>query len=192
MVKTICGEFGVSHSPRFKHSPRWAMRDVLQYQNRFNGLVIFERKIIIMPHSFVKIWIHAIWATKEREPLVKPAIEKNIHEYMRKEFVDMNCPVRIINGMPDHVHCLFLLSRENSIADIVKQIKGSSSHYVNEQNLITEKFAWQTGYAAYSVSESQLEKVYNYIKNQKAHHAKKSFHDEYNEFLKLYGFEGQE
>lgn len=145
-----------------------------------------------MPHSFIKIWIHAIWSTKEREPLIKLAIEKNIHEYMHKEFVDMNCPVRIINGMPDHVHCLFLLSREKSIADVIKQVKGSSSHYVNEQNLIAEKFAWQTGYAAYSVSESQLEKVFQYIKNQKAHHAKKSFADEYNEFLKLYGFEEQE
>ena len=145
-----------------------------------------------MPHSFIKIWIHAIWATKEREPLIKPSVETLIHEYMRSQFIELGCPVRIINGMPDHVHCLFLLSREKSIADVIKQVKGSSSHYVNEQNLIVEKFAWQTGYAAYSVCESQLEKVFQYIKNQKAHHAKKSFKDEYNEFLKLYGFEEQE
>jgi len=145
-----------------------------------------------MPHSFVKIWIHAIWATKNRELLIKPSVEINVHEYMRSQFVEMGCPVRIINGMPDHVHSLFLLSPQKSISDVIKQVKGSSSHSINEQNLIPEKFAWQTGYAAYSVSESQLEKVFNYIKNQKAHHAKKTFKDEYNEFLKLYGFEEQE
>ena len=145
-----------------------------------------------MPHSFIKIWIHAIWATKERAPLVKPSVESNIYEYMRSQFIELGCPVRIINGMPVHVHCLFQLSREKSIADVIKQVKGSSSHYVNEQNLIVEKFAWQTGYAAYSVCESQLEKVFQYIKNQRAHHAKKSFNDEYNEFLKLYGFEEKE
>lgn len=142
-----------------------------------------------MPHSFNKIWIHAIWATKERMSLINEKSERVIHDYMRKQFIDMGCPVRIINGMPDHVHCLFLLSPQKSIAETIKQIKGSTSHYINEQELIPEKFAWQTGYAAYSVSESQLEKVFRYIKNQKEHHTKKSFQHEYNEFLKLYGLE---
>ncbi len=144
-----------------------------------------------MPHSFVKIWIHAIWATKERQSLIKPSVESLIHEYMRSQFIELGCPARIINGTPDHVHCLFQLSREKTIADVIKQVKGSSSHYVNEQNLVVEKFVWQTGYAAYSVCESQLEKIFQYIKNQKAHHSKKSFNDEYNEYLKLYGFEEQ-
>lgn len=153
---------------------------------------LYSGKIIAMPHSFVKKWVHAIWATKEREPLIKPEVEKDIHEYMRKEFVDMDCQVRIINGMPDHVHSLFLLSRQKSITEVIKQVKGGSSHSANEQDLIAEKFAWQTGYAVYSVIESQLEKGYDYIKNQKAHHAKQSFADEYKVFLKLYGFEGQE
>ena len=142
-----------------------------------------------MPHSFNKIWIHAIWATKERVPLINEKSERLIHDYMRKQFIDMGCPVRIINGMPDHVHCLFLLNSQKSIAETIKQIKGSTSHYINEQELIAEKFAWQTGYAAYSVSESQLEKVFQYIKNQKEHHAKKSFQNEYDEFLKLYGLD---
>ncbi len=145
-----------------------------------------------MPHSFVKIWIHAIWSTKERESLIIPSVENQVHEYMRSQYIELGCPVRIINGMPDHVHSLFLLNAQKSISDVIKQVKGSSSHHVNEQNLITEKFAWQTGYAAYSVSESHLEKVFQYIKNQKSHHSKKSFKDEYNEFLKLYGFEEEE
>ena len=144
-----------------------------------------------MPHSFIKIWIHAIWATKERLPLIKQNVETSVFNEMRKQFVDSGCPVRIINGMPDHVHCLFLLNPQKSIAEVIKQVKGSSSHWVNEQNIILEKFAWQTGYAAYSVSESQLEKVYHYIKNQKAHHAKTTFQTEYDEFIKLHGLENE-
>jgi len=142
-----------------------------------------------MPHSFIKIWIHAIWATKERLPLIKQNVETSMFNQMRKQFVESGCPVRIINGMPDHVHCLFLLTPQKSIAEVIKQVKGSTSHWVNEQNIILEKFAWQTGYAAYSVSESQLEKVYQYIKNQKAHHAKTTFQTEYDEFIKLHGLE---
>src|SRR5690606_6486220 len=98
---------------------------------------------------------------------------------------------RIINGMPDHIHCLFLLSPQKSIADVVKQIKGSSSHFINQNNLIAEKFSWQTGYAAFSVSESVAEKVFRYIKNQKAHHQKKAFQQEYSEFIKLYGLNNE-
>jgi REP element-mobilizing transposase RayT len=144
-----------------------------------------------MPHSFIKIWIHAIWATKERLPLLKQNVETSMFNQMRKQFVESGCPVRIINGMPDHVHCLFLLNPQKSIAEIIKQVKGSSSHWVNEQNIILEKFAWQTGYAAYSVSESQLEKVYQYINNQKAHHSKTTFQTEYDEFIKLHGLENE-
>jgi len=118
-----------------------------------------------------------------------PKIEFQVYQYMREQFIESGCPVRIISGMPDHVHCLFLLNPQKSIAEIIKQIKGSTSHFINEQNLIEGKFSWQTGYAAYSVSESAVEKVFEYIKNQKSHHAKMTFLQEYNDFLKLYGFE---
>jgi len=108
---------------------------------------------------------------------------------MSEQLRDQGCPVRIINGMPDHVHCLFLLSPQKSIAEVVKQIKGSSSHFVNQANLIPDKFAWQTGYAAYSVSESMVQKVFQYVKNQKQHHQKQTFQQEYDDFKKLYGVE---
>ncbi len=144
-----------------------------------------------MPHSYNKIWIHAIWSTKERMPLIHHAIEQKVSQFLSDQLRELGCPVRAINGMPDHIHCLFLLSPQKSIADIIKQIKGSSSHYINQDNLIEEKFAWQTGYAAYSVSESVVDKVFRYIQNQKQHHGKKSFQQEYDEFLKLYGFENE-
>jgi putative transposase len=139
---------------------------------------------MLMAHSFNKIWIHAIWATKERMPLIKPSIDKLLYGFMADQFKELGCPVRVINGMPDHVHILFLLNPQKAVADVIKQVKGSSSHFINHQNLITEKFAWQTGYAAYSVSESVTDKVPQYIRNQKAHHANRSFQDEFDEFLK--------
>ena len=142
-----------------------------------------------MPHSFNKIWIHAIWATKERMPLIQPNIEQKTYQFISDQLREQGCPVRIINGMPDHIHSLFLLNPQKSIADVIKQIKGSSSHFINQNNLLDKKFAWQTGYASYSVSESGVEKVYQYIKNQKSHHLKKSFQQEYDEFLKLYGLD---
>ena len=102
-----------------------------------------------MPHSFIKIWIHAIWATKERQPMIHKSVENTIYQFISEELRALGCPVRIINGMPDHIHCLFLLSREKSIAEVIKQIKGSSSHFINQANLISEKFSWQPGYAAF-------------------------------------------
>ena len=143
-----------------------------------------------MPNSYNKIWIHAIWATKERIPLIHSAVENKIHQFIAEQLREHGCPVRIINGMPDHIHCLFLLNPQKSITDVVKQIKGSSSHFINQNNIISDKFSWQSGYAAYSVSESVLEKVYQYIKNQKQHHLKKTFQEEYDEFIKLYELDG--
>ena len=142
-----------------------------------------------MPHSYNKIWIHAIWATKERMPIIHSNIEYKIHQFISEQLRAQGCLVRIINGMPDHIHCLFLLSPQKSIAEVIKQIKGSSSHYVNQNDLTAKKFAWQTGYAAYSVSESVVEKVFQYIKTQKEHHQKNSFMQEYEAFLKLYAVE---
>ena len=131
-----------------------------------------------MSHSFNKIWIHAIWATKERLPLLHQNSEQKVYQFIAEQLRELGCPVRIINGMPDHIHCLFLLNPQKSVADVIKQIKGSSSHYINEHNIISDKFSWQTGYAAYSVSESVVEKVFQYIKTQKEHHKKKTYQQE--------------
>jgi REP element-mobilizing transposase RayT len=108
---------------------------------------------------------------------------------MKSQFVDIRVSCINYKWNADHVHCLFLINQQKSIAEVIKQIKGSTSYWVNEQNLIEEKFAWQTGYAAFSVSESQFDKVFNYIKNQKPHHTKTSFSEEYDNFIKLHGLE---
>ncbi|WP_242667448.1 IS200/IS605 family transposase [Flavobacterium sp. AJR] len=124
---------------------------------------------------------------QNRQELIDYSIEKNLYDCIREELIELGCPVRIINGMPDHVHFLFLQNPQKSISDIIKQIKGSSSHFINREELILEKFAWQNGFAAFSVSESQLDVVYNYIKNQKQHHLKKKGQDEFDDFIKLHG-----
>lgn len=139
-----------------------------------------------MSQSFTKLWIHVIWATKNRQDLIDFSIEKTLYDYIWQELTELGCPVRIINGMPDHVHVLFLQNPQKTITDIVKQIKGSSSHFMNRGEFILEKFAWQTGFGAFSVSESQLDAVFNYIKNQKQHHFKKNGQDEFDDFVKLH------
>lgn len=140
-----------------------------------------------MPNSFNKIWIHAIWSTKCRQPFIHSNVENQIYHFMRQQFRDLGCPVQIINGMPDHVHCLFLLNPQKTITDVIKQIKGSTSHFINKNQLIPERFSWQDGFAAFSVSESIKERVFHYIENQKQHHAKQSSMIEFEQFLKLYG-----
>jgi putative transposase len=144
-----------------------------------------------MSQSFTKLWIHVIWATKNRQELIDYSIEKKLYDFIYQELTDLRCPVRIINGMPDHVHVLFLQNPQKTISNIVKQIKGSSSHFMNGGEFILEKFAWQRGFAAFSVSESQLDVVFNYIKNQKHHHLKKNGQDEFDDFVKLHGLENK-
>ena len=144
-----------------------------------------------MSQSFAKLWVHAIWATKNRQELIDFSIQKTLYDFIWQELIELGCPVRIINGMPDHVHVLFLQNPQKTVSDIVKQIKGSSSHSMNRGEFILEKFAWQTGFAAFSVSESQLDAVYNYIKNQKQHHLKKNGQDEFDDFVKLHGLGDQ-
>lgn len=140
-----------------------------------------------MSHSFSKIWIHAVWSTKQRQPFIDSEIESRIHKIIMDEFRQLDCSVGIINGMPDHVHCLFLMNPSMSIASVLKQVKGSSSHFINQSDWVGGKFSWQVGYFAFSVSESLYMKVFRYIKNQKIHHSTQSSLRESSALLKLHG-----
>jgi len=140
-----------------------------------------------MSYSFNKVWIHAVWSTKERRPLISSKIEMLVHEYMNNQFKLLGCDAKTINGSDDHVHCLFILSLEKSLAEVMKQVKGSTSHFINSTGLSADKFAWQTGYAAFTVSEDEIEKLADYINTQKKHHANESFADEFRRLLKENG-----
>ncbi len=139
-----------------------------------------------MSHSFYKIWVHSIWAVKDRQNLILPRFEDQIYNYIRQQFLEIQCPVRIINGMPDHIHCLFLQNPKMAITDIIKQVKGSSSHFINQNQFLPGKFSWQSGSAVYSVSESIVDKVFEYIRGQKEHHRKLSFQEEFDKFIKFH------
>jgi putative transposase len=123
-----------------------------------------------MSHSLCAVWVHAIWHTKDNQPFITPEIEDQLYEHMYRLFIEIKCPAKIINGISDHVHCLFSLNRNLAVAQAIKKIKGNSTHWINETKLTSEYFSWQVGYSSFSVSESNLNIVKEYIKNQKKHH----------------------
>lgn len=139
-----------------------------------------------------KIWIHAILTTKGFRQLITPAVQSRLDNFIHEKLLELGCPTRIIQGMPEHVHILFLQNPSRSIAEIIKKIKSSSSFYINENHLSPQKFYWQPGYAAYGVSESQVQKAYEYISNQPEHHEKEKFVAEYQHLLELHGLGGLE
>ncbi|MBI2730469.1 MAG: IS200/IS605 family transposase [Sphingobacteriales bacterium] len=139
--------------------------------------------------GYTKIWIHLVWATKKREAVLNKELRKQLFQHIRENAKEKNIYVDFINGYVDHVHILISLAADQTIAKTVQLIKGESSYWVNKNNLTPQKFEWQDDYFAVSVSESGVDKVREYIKNQEEHHRKKTFEEEYNEFMEKYGFE---
>jgi len=139
--------------------------------------------------SFVKIWVHLVFATKNREPLLKKEFRYDVHKHIIDNCSKKKIFLKAINGYTDHLHCLISLGKDQTISKVSQLIKGESSFWINQNNLTEEKFSWQDDYFAVSVSESQVEQVVNYIKNQEKHHSKKSFNEEVNEFMTKYGWE---
>ena len=140
-----------------------------------------------MPH--IKVYIHFVWCTKNREPLIhSKEIRFLLWEHILENARKKNIFIDFINGYNNHCHCLVSLGSDQTIEKLMQLIKGESSFWINKQNLINQKFEWQDEYYAVSVSESMVDKVRNYIKNQENHHRKKSFDDEVEEFMKKYGF----
>jgi REP element-mobilizing transposase RayT len=137
---------------------------------------------------FIKIWVHLVWATKERKPLLKAEIRQAVFKHIRANALSKSIYVDFVNGYEDHVHCLISLNQEQTIAKIVQLLKGESSFWVNKSNLCKEKFEWQDEYFAVSVSESGVDAVRTYIKNQEEDHSRKTFTEEYNELVNKYGF----
>ena len=139
--------------------------------------------------SYVRNWLHCVWGTKNKFSFLnaknKLAIIKHIRENAKAKGIYMNS----INGDKEHLHCLISLHADQSLAKVMQLIKGESSHWINKNKMYNSKFEWAVEYFAVSVSESQIEKVRNYIINQESHHKNKSWDDEYNEFMKFYKFE---
>ncbi len=138
---------------------------------------------------FVKIWIHAVWATKSRKKTLTKDIRPLVFEHIHKNALTKDIYMDCVNGHIEHVHCLFRLKNDQTIKDMMQLIKGESSYWINKQKLTPSKFIWQDEYFAVSVSESQVDSVRRYIQNQEVHHSKKTFQQEYDEFIEKYGFQ---
>jgi putative transposase len=137
--------------------------------------------------SFVKIWVHLVFSTKNREPYLKKQIRGEVYKHIIQNCKEKEIFLQAINGYSDHIHCLISLGRDQTIAEVTRLIKGESAFWINKNNWMEEKFSWQDDYFAVSVSESQVATVIEYIKNQEEHHLKKSFDDEAKEFMTKYG-----
>ena len=138
---------------------------------------------------FVKIWIHAVWSTKNREHWLDKSFRQELFDHIYKNALSKDILMEIVDGHSNHVHCLFRLKNEQTISKVMQLIKGESSFWINQQKFIKEKFIWQEEYYAVSVSESKVNTTRAYIENQENHHRKISFPQEYQEFVDYYNFQ---
>jgi putative transposase len=145
-----------------------------------------------MAGTFSQVYIQVVFAVKGRKNLIAPQWESAVYEYMAGIIKAKGQKSIIVNGMPNHVHVFIGLRPSMAIADIVRDIKNNSSRFINEQRFLPGKFSWQEGYGCFSYSHSHIQRVYHYILNQKAHHQKRTFKEEYLELLKRFEVEHDE
>jgi REP element-mobilizing transposase RayT len=145
-----------------------------------------------MPQSLAKILVHVIFSTKHRQPLIKPEIEIELFKYMASICREYESPALIINGNADHVHILIFLSRKMALSELLEKVKKSSSKWIKTKGTFYKNFYWQNGYGAFSIGQSGVEAVKEYIAKQKEHHRGKTFQEEYRAFLKKYQIEYDE
>ena len=137
-----------------------------------------------MANIYTQIHIQAVFTVQNRECIIQDNWKDELFKYITGIIHNNNHKLLVINGMPDHVHILFGLRPSQSISDLMQDIKGSSSKWINDRRFVRGKFSWQEGYGAFSYSKDELPKVIQYIANQPSHHKRKTFIEEYLEFLK--------
>ena len=139
-----------------------------------------------MAGTFSQLYIQTVFAVKGRENLIDKRWRDELCKYISGIITGKGQKSIIVNGVADHIHCFIGLKPSMSISDLMRDVKNNSSKFINEKGFIKGKFSWQEGYGAFSYSHSQIEQVYNYILNQELHHQKKTFKEEYLEFLSRY------
>ena len=142
-----------------------------------------------MADTYSKIYIHVIFAVKGRQNLISEKWEEELYSYITGIIKNKGQKLITINGMPDHLHLLIGIKPDMALSNLVRDIKSNSSRFINEKGWINGKFEWQNGFGAFSLSYSRLTTAINYIDNQKEHHKKDTFREEYEKFLKLYEVE---
>lgn len=142
-----------------------------------------------MSNTFSQIYIQVVFAVKVRECQIQHSWEKQLYKYITAIVQNNNQKMIAINGMPDHIHFLIGMKPTCCLSDLVREIKKSSNEYIKVNKLTPFKFQWQDGFGAFSYSHSSLDNVVQYIMNQKEHHVKKTFKQEYEEFLTKFNVE---
>lgn len=138
--------------------------------------------------SWVRVWIHIVFATKNREPFLNSfELRKKVFRHIKENSKAKGIYLDSVNGFEEHVHCLISLGREQSISKTAQLIKGESAFWINKNNLTNNYFVWQDDYWAASVSQDHLKKLRKYIFNQEEHHKSKLFMEEVEEFVDKYG-----
>ena len=137
---------------------------------------------------FIKVMIHYIWATKNTYPFISEELKPLLLSHIKENSITKGIFIDCLNCVEDHIHLLVSLSSDQTIEKVAMLIKGESSFWINKQKLTKQKFEWQDEYIALSVSKSAIIKVRQYIGNQEEHHKKKTFMQEYEEFLVVHGF----
>jgi REP element-mobilizing transposase RayT len=145
-----------------------------------------------MPQSLSFVLVHLIFSTKDRRPFLDDSVRPALYEYLATVVRNAKCECYRVGGIADHVHLAVRLSRTANVAELVEQVKSSSSKWLKTQSPTLSKFAWQRGYAAFSVSPTDMGALVEYIAGQEDHHRKRSFQDELRAFLKRYGVECDE
>ena len=145
-----------------------------------------------MGQSLVKNYLHIIFSTQHRQPLIDARIETELHHYLGGICKNMECQPLIVGGHTDHIHILCMLSKKITLISFMKELKANSSKWIKAKGEVYQDFFWQDGYGAFSVDPAQTEAVKTYISNQHQHHQKVDFKDEYRGFLKKYDVEYDE
>ena len=139
-----------------------------------------------MANSYSQIYIQAVWAVKYRQALLQKPWRDDFFAIVANLINRAGCKSFIVNGVEDHIHCLFSLPAKLSVSKVMQEVKSISSKHLNETDLLNHRFEWQRGFGAFSYSKSDISNVYRYIENQENHHKKQEFIPEYKEILKKF------
>ena len=142
-----------------------------------------------MPRSYTNLIYHIVFSTKDRKPLIKDENEERLYEYIGGIIRGLGGILLIINGVEDHVHILAKLRPDKSVSDVLRDLKSNASGWMHDVFPEAKDFSWQNGYGAFSVGPSEIERVKRYIANQKVHHGKESFEEEFVELLTAHEIE---
>ena len=139
--------------------------------------------------SWVRIWIHLVFSTKKREPILEEGTRTKVFQHIKQNADLKEIHIDSINGYSDHCHILLSLGKDQNLSKVVQLIKGESSFWINQKQFLDGQFVWQDDYWAVSVSEGHVQSVREYIWNQENHHKHQTFVDEINGFMKKYGWQ---